>query len=240
MFANLKVRTKLALGFGISILLMLAVSVVGITRMDKINLRVEEAASDRWPKTVLINDIIHRAGNIGIALRNMMLATSRNDLAKQKAAVLEERQAIGAAVQKLEQVVNLPRGREMLARLKELRQEYVAGQDKLIHLIETDHGEEAAIYLHGELRPILRKYQDQALAFARYQGELMEAAARESGAVYQEARTLMFVLVGAAVAMACLLSYLITRSLTRQLGGEPGYAAGIAQRVAAGDLSQEI
>jgi len=50
----------------------------------------------------------------------------------------------------------------------------------------------------------------------------------------------MMILGGGLLAGLLALSYLITRSLTRQLGGEPGYAAGIAQRVAAGDLSQEI
>ena len=44
------------------------------------------------------------------------------------------------------------------------------------------------------------------------------------------------VVLMAAITIACL----ITRSLTRQLGGEPATAAEIANRIAAGDLSARI
>jgi methyl-accepting chemotaxis protein len=37
-----------------------------------------------------------------------------------------------------------------------------------------------------------------------------------------------------------LISLVITRSLLKQLGGEPGYATSITQRIAAGDLSADI
>jgi methyl-accepting chemotaxis protein len=43
-----------------------------------------------------------------------------------------------------------------------------------------------------------------------------------------------------AVALAILLGSLIRRSLQRQLGGEPAYAAEVVRRIAAGDLEQEV
>ena len=43
-----------------------------------------------------------------------------------------------------------------------------------------------------------------------------------------------------SVALAVALGWLITRSLLKQLGGEPGYAAGITDRIAAGDLTVQV
>ena len=50
----------------------------------------------------------------------------------------------------------------------------------------------------------------------------------------------MIVIGTVAVLISILLGYLITRSLIRQLGGEPAYAAEVVQRVARGDLSVEV
>ncbi|ARF89627.1 methyl-accepting chemotaxis protein I [Burkholderia cenocepacia] len=40
--------------------------------------------------------------------------------------------------------------------------------------------------------------------------------------------------------LAVLVCVVITRSLLRQLGGEPGYAALIAEQISAGDLTCRI
>jgi methyl-accepting chemotaxis protein len=52
-----------------------------------------------------------------------------------------------------------------------------------------------------------------------------------------------FGVVASAVVVACILGLLgglITRSLLQQFGGEPGYAAAVTQRIAAGDLTGVI
>ena len=240
MFSNMKVGTKLGLGFGMVIMLLLAISVLGITRMERINAGVDAAANDRWPKTVLLNGMVFESSRIAVALRNMMLTTSRDDMQKQKEAVLESRKAIGAAVDKLDRLIDLPKGRELLSQLKEHRQKYIAGQEKLIQMIEDGRAEESRLYLQNELRPVLLGYQEHLVAFARFQGELMDASAKEAHETYLEARNTMLAMVAAAVILASFLAFWITRGLTRQLGGEPGYAADVVRKVAEGDLSQRI
>jgi methyl-accepting chemotaxis protein len=67
---------------------------------------------------------------------------------------------------------------------------------------------------------------------------------KESGAEGKEtaARVLWQVLVvgGLGIVLGLVLSFLITRGLTRQLGGEPDYATDVAKRIAAGDLTQTV
>ncbi|MBC7454248.1 MAG: MCP four helix bundle domain-containing protein, partial [Massilia sp.] len=75
-------------------------------------------------------------------------------------------------------------------------------------------------------------------------GKQKEAAAAlaEAGAgrIYSNSRTLMIVLVLGSLAASIGLGLWITRGLTRQLGGEPGYAVDMAAAIAAGELSRTI
>lgn len=240
MFANMKVGAKLSFGFGIVILVMITISAIGIVRMGHLNDAIGTMANDRWPKTVLLNQIVDNSSQTAIALRNMMLSTSKEDRQRDKERVLQSRKAIDTAVDKLESLIALPRGKEMLAQLKELRIKYIAGQETLIRLVEEERQDEARAFLQNELRPTLHAYQEHALKFVQFQGELMDSAAKDAQAVYAEARNLTLALIAAGIVIAAAVGFWITRNLMRQLGGEPDHAAAIARKVAEGDLTQQI
>ena len=85
----------------------------------------------------------------------------------------------------------------------------------------------------NELDRVLDKLSQQKEVRAR-------EAADQASSVYQTSRSFMIALVLGSVAAGLSLGALITRSLTRQLGGEPDYAAEIAGAIADGDLTVEI
>src|SRR5690606_34295298 len=68
----------------------------------------------------------------------------------------------------------------------------------------------------------------------------MRRSSEDATAAYQSARMMMLIAGAIAVLLAVLLGWLITRSLLRQLGGEPAYAAEVVSRVASGDLSVAV
>ncbi|MNS88379.1 Methyl-accepting chemotaxis protein IV [compost metagenome] len=70
--------------------------------------------------------------------------------------------------------------------------------------------------------------------------ERAKAASEQASGVYQASRSFMIALVLGSVAAGLALGALITRGLTRQLGGEPAYAVKIAGAIAEGDLTVEI
>ncbi|NHZ43436.1 methyl-accepting chemotaxis protein [Massilia sp. CCM 8693] len=65
-------------------------------------------------------------------------------------------------------------------------------------------------------------------------------AATVSRTRYQRGRALMLGLTIGSLALGLALGWLITRRLTRQLGGEPAYAARMAGAIAAGELAGAI
>ena len=78
----------------------------------------------------MANDIVVNSSGIGIALRNMLLSSSKDDIQRQKEVVLETRRTIGATVDKLKEVIQTAKGKELLQQIIENRQNFVAGQGK--------------------------------------------------------------------------------------------------------------
>ncbi|MDR5832618.1 methyl-accepting chemotaxis protein [Caballeronia sp. LZ034LL] len=65
-------------------------------------------------------------------------------------------------------------------------------------------------------------------------------ARQHAASEYETMRAVMLALVIGAMAAGALLAVLIGRRLAAQLGGEPGYAADIADRIARGDLTTRV
>ena len=240
MLKNMKVATKLGLGFGLVILFMLVVSFVGITRMAQLNESMRLVGEERWPRANMANEVIQSGSIIAVALRNMMLSSSREDMAKQKESIMDTRRRLGGVVEKLKAEIQNPKGKELLHAIEGNRERYVAGQEKLIALIEAGDAAAARTYLQSELRPVLRAYQEAAAALGQFQGELLDAGVKEARGNYETARMTMIVCVGAALLVAVVVAVLITRGLVKQIGGEPDYAAGVVGRVAQGDLTVQV
>jgi len=234
---NMKVGVKLGLGFGLVIAFMIAVSVIGIFRLSALNEGLRLIGQERWPRASMAHEIVVRSSAIGIGLRNMMLSAGREDVARQKEAVLENRHGLGGIVEKLKEQIQHPKGKELLQKVMENRQRYVAGQDRLIALIEAGDQQGARQFLQEELRPVLRNYQESAEALAKFQGELLDSAVKEGQANYESARLMLLASLAAAFLVALAVGFWITLGLLRQLGGEPDYAADVARRVANGDMT---
>jgi len=100
--------------------------------------------------------------------------------------------------------------------------------------------ENATKILIGELRPVQRKWVETLNELAALEEKLSDKAMSEATSSYALARNLMLAITALALLIAAAAGYLITRSLTRQLGGEPDEAVNIASRIAAGDLATEI
>jgi methyl-accepting chemotaxis protein len=77
-------------------------------------------------------------------------------------------------------------------------------------------------------------------AAIRYKHKVASDSVAESTARFESMRAIMFAFMLASLFAGGALAWLIARRLSRQLGGEPGYAAHIANCVAAGDLSVRI
>ena len=236
---NLTVASRLGIGFSVIIALILTVAGIGISRLAQLDTNTQTIET-QVEMVGLSSSIITKTNQIAIALRNMMLADNRDDVGRQKQAVMDNRASILKDIEKLWPLVTDPRAREILERAKAQRGRYIEGQEKLMAIIEAGSAEEARRYLNNELRPILLQYQTALKDFNAYQDEQVAHAVVQAHETYGNARNLTMAIVGAALVVAIGLALWVIRSVTGPLGGEPAAAQAVIERIAEGDLTASI
>ncbi len=74
----------------------------------------------------------------------------------------------------------------------------------------------------------------------QYNKEIGQRAANEAAATQQTANLISLVVSATTLTIIGLIGWTIARSLIKQLGGEPAYAADVVSRVAQGDLTVKV
>lgn len=240
MFKNMKVGTKLGLGFGLVLFLLVLVAVVGITRAIAINEKVEIATQDAWPKVEKVEEGMGAVYRIAIFTREMVIATTPEKRAQSKANILEERAAVGKIWDELAPTIKSPKGKELLQDVLNTRVKYVEVQNRLISLVEQDKREEAVAILFGEFTAAAAEYRGNITELIKFQSDKMSQTGEEAAAVVQSAKIILIAIGAFALLVGTLIAWLITRNLLQQLGGEPDYAADVARSVADGDLTVDV
>ncbi|MES2951665.1 MAG: methyl-accepting chemotaxis protein [Pseudomonadota bacterium] len=234
------VRMRLTLGFGVVCGLMLVILGIGLFSMSRIEAGVVNIVDDRIPNIDASHTVLAQVDSIAIALRNMMLTADAADRQKQLEGIRQSRGVISKNVELLDQLVTSSKGKEILQQVKDQRNKYVAGQDALVALIMADKADESKTYLSAELRPVLSAYKTAVTALSAYQAEQLDVTAKAGLETYDRARAIMIALGLLALAVAAVLGYMITRSLLKELGGEPSDAADMARAVSQGDFTRTV
>jgi methyl-accepting chemotaxis protein len=135
------------------------------------------------------------------------------------------------------------KAREMFTEYDRVSAQYTQATAKSLALAQ----QEALAQRSPELTAALAEARQHANVLDKLLTDLAEqkearakVAAEEAAAVYGQSRNLMIALIICSTFAGIIIGVLITRRLTRQLGGEPEEATEIAARIAAGDLSVAI
>ncbi|MDR6177943.1 MULTISPECIES: methyl-accepting chemotaxis protein [unclassified Pseudomonas] len=239
MLNTLRVSTKLAIGFGAAIFMLLLTIGVAILNMDKMKEAADTMSQRNFPLTVLANTLSRNTLDSGRLMRNLLL----QDTVEARAKTLEDIKRVRAEnaeiLADLGRRVQSDEGKRKLNAIVESRQRLQDKYGEFFRLLETDRTQ-ARDFLLNVFAPNNNELVAAASALNEHQAQRMVSSGEEATAAYLDARNLMIVIGVIAVFVSILLGYLIARSLIRQLGGEPAYAAEVVQRVARGDLSVEV
>ncbi len=79
MFNSMKVGSRLALGFSLLLVFMVAIIVIGIAAIKKVNAELETIVQVQNVRTQLANDMIDKARETAIAVRNILLIKFKSE-----------------------------------------------------------------------------------------------------------------------------------------------------------------
>jgi methyl-accepting chemotaxis protein len=236
MFKNLKIGTRLAGAFGAMLVLLTLIVGIAVANLGRLDEEVVNMVEDKFPKTVLANDIIDAVNTISRAIRNMLLETDQAKIDKEAERVAEQRKVVAEKLAELEKTITSEKGKEKLRIMMETRAVFVGQIDQFLGLMKSGKHDEAKTLLLGEIRTSNRVYLEKINDLIAFQTELMHKAGEDAEATYRSARALIIGLSVGALAIAVLLAFWITRGITVPLAK----SVQAAQALAEGDLTLRI
>jgi methyl-accepting chemotaxis protein len=237
---NLKVGTRLSLGFGLVLALLVLVAGLGIFSMQGINARLDTIVNQNVAKSGLVQDMSEAVHIVARVTRSVVLMSDESGMRKELQKVEQARAEYNQATRTLEQLPSTPKGRAIRERIAAAGAEARPLTDQVIALALANKDEEATALLLSRAGPATQKWQDVMDEYVALQKEHNVEDAQAAAVAYERARNVMLVLSAVAVLVGLGAAIIIGRGLLRQLGGEPDYAAMIAGRIASGDLTMEV
>ncbi|HZW13052.1 MAG TPA: methyl-accepting chemotaxis protein [Noviherbaspirillum sp.] len=236
LLSNLRVGARLATAFSLVVLLLVGITIVGISRLSDVNNSTDLIVNDRYPKVMLATKVLDGINDAAITMRNAVLT---DDAAQSAAAVRrvdEIRVEVTAHLDKLDKILTTDKGRQALQAIVDARTKYRDAQAEFLKNLGEGKKEEARQILQKQVIQQQGAYIAEVRKLVDYLGTLMGESAKEADGHYRTAKTVMLSLAGLAILMAAAAAIWVTRSITRPLN----HAVDVARTVASGDLTSHI
>jgi methyl-accepting chemotaxis protein len=245
MFSNMKVATRLAVAFTIVLLLLLAVVGLGVNRLALINEGLRAVTEEN---NVEMNHAAAMRGEVfqeSVSIRNILLIP---DQAKRK----EEIDTLHASFEKFDTAVSdLNKMFSTLEGTTQTEKDLLAQIKAQVAVGRQALEQTATMTLGGKQKDAYAFYMSAGSAenataratiqkLADFEQKLNDDEVAKDRAAYANARMAMLGLGALAALMAVLSAILVTRSILKQLGGEPAYAAELVHAVAGGNLDVAV
>ncbi|MFY1868144.1 methyl-accepting chemotaxis protein [Achromobacter xylosoxidans] len=236
LFGNLSIGTRLTLGFGTVLALLLALTGLSqyeLTHIGGINRAITEQI---WAKANAINiiDVTTRAN----ARANLELIVNTDPRTAETlfARIDTNRKTIDQALETLRPLFRTEDERQKLRLLEDVRGRYVKSFQGVGALLKRGERDAARQRLLEETLPLLDGLQDRVIEMSRIQSAEMADASADSQRVIDNAGMLNLILSGLAVVLGGLFAWRVSKSITAPLA----QAVSVAETVARGDLGQPI
>ncbi|WP_227012271.1 methyl-accepting chemotaxis protein [Duganella sp. FT27W] len=238
--ANMKVGARLALGFGSTLALLVVVAIGSSTALNTVTNDTDNLIEQQLQTERLVTEW---KGSIENNVQRAQAAARLTDPEEQKYFEDGLARAIkrNGEVQKLivERLVDA-RAKELYAKAMADRDIYQAARKSVMQARDAGDVALTKQLINQKFVPASETYLASIGAVADRQRAAIDEIGKAVHDRSVQAITITAILTAISIGVALLLGWLIARSVLRQLGGEPAYAAGITDRIAAGDLTVRV
>ncbi|RUP26012.1 MAG: HAMP domain-containing protein [Curvibacter sp.] len=242
-FNQIKVATRLALGFGLLLISLVVVGALALNKFSLLSSKLDILINNRMVKITQMSELKDKMQSVARITRTVALIEDVKDAQAQADRIGPLRARSVELLAQLEKTLVTPKSIELLKIIQSNREAYDADMDAAIKLGLTGKPEDAKAATEILLtkvaarQDLIFKALDDSVAL---QQELAQTAGADARAAVASGEFWVLSISAVAIVVGIGLAWAIARSITRALGAEPDEVSHAVARVADGDLSQSI
>jgi methyl-accepting chemotaxis protein len=234
--SNMRIGARLGAGFGLVILLLIAMAASGIKQVNAVDHNTEIILHDRFVKVSLAQTLENEVNRQSRALRTALIAADPVVVKGELAKIEDSAAIISKALEKLGTVIQSEKGKAALQILLEERSNFKSQEHELLNLIAAEKIEEGRTYLIKNMLGPQASYLAAIDAFQDTQVKGMEEFGEEAAALTKSTNVLLVVLASLATLLGVAIAFVLTRSITQPIS----IALQVAETVANGNLTSIV
>ncbi|WP_162300475.1 methyl-accepting chemotaxis protein [Corticimicrobacter populi] len=235
-FSDWRVGTRLGVGFGALIFLIIIMGSVAVLNLSGMNRNMAKVIEHEYPLTVDANALIDKLNEQTGSYQTLLLTAGQRNSEALLNTIQNTMGEVSRLMESLDKNLTDPISRQALANGAAIRADFLASAARVRQHIAS-HAQDAATREYIDvMQPVQKRYEAELVKLIDREDDLMVEAGEQVKASYQDTRLLMFCLIAAGSVLGIGIAMVMTRSVTRPLGE----AVTLANRVAAGDLTSRI
>lgn len=235
-FNNLKIGTRLSIGFGIVLALIATMVALSMVRITNIGALSEQIVKEDWVKAEAAATLDTYTRANGLRTMELFFATDKGQTDKIHQRIEFNKKNVATSLDVLEKLVRTPEGKNLLQSVREMRASYLESFMRVDTLLSDGRRDEATRILVDETLPRLEALKDRIVALSNLQKKLAESRSVVIMDDIDSARIAMLATGVAALLLGTTFAWRLTRSITVPIQ----QALEVAQTVATGDLTSRI
>jgi methyl-accepting chemotaxis protein len=236
MLKNFKIGSRLSLGFGIVLVLMMIIGGYSLTIVNSLDSNIDNLVTDRMVKTEQGGQILNNLNVIARALRNIIIDDNKDHQNDEIRRIGESRKMIADILEQLKKTIVTSEGKAILAKVVDARTIYVKQTEAYMELVKTGQIDQAKKVLLTDVRESQKNYMAAVEEFVDRQKGAATKVATSAARDATSAKIFIGVIMAIALVLAVSLAFLIVRSIT----GPVSKAVAFAQTMAKGDFSTTL
>lgn len=229
-FYHLNTRSKLILGFGLVVLMTVAISILGYTALSSTHTAMERLQTQGMDYAATITDTETHLSEVRMNHFRAVLAETRED---QNAALANIRKYSDESAEHLAELKgesHTDQQRAQVTELEELWKQYQVLDKEFFRLMEEGKVKEAGVYIPAKLAPIAVDQMVPKIVKLREEADAEASKLREAaGAVVHQAQQKMVVLMLLALVTSGAVVWLTVSYLSRSVTTLVGQVEALAQ-----------
>ncbi len=240
LLGKLSLSMRLAAGFGFVLVLLIVILITAFTGLSKMREKMLDITNNGIPSIQTAYEMSDAIKSQSVSLRNMVLTTDPSILSEESDSFDKSSKKYSSEIEKLLTSVKEEDSKKTIAEIKNSKEALSLLMEKTFKLITFGRNDAAAEIMINDLRPAQGKMIAALDKLMLQENEYVSRHVDEALSNFRRSYIILLVIGVISLASGLFVTLYISRSVMKQLGGDPVFIADVARRISGGDLSMKF